>query len=129
MYNMSRPMSVSDAARGLGWTSLVIGTAEVVAPRRIESLLGLEHCPKRRRVMRLMGLRELMHGATLLSQKGSPKGKRTALWARVAADAVDSALLAVAATKTRRPARFAAVTAAVFAIGAIDLLCAARGNG
>ena len=119
---------VKNSARGLGWTSLAIGTMEFLAPRTVESLLGLERCPKQRRIMRLLGLRELMHGATLRSQQGSPHGAKKAIWARVAGDALDTAMLAAAAFKTRRPARFAVITAAVLAIGAVDLICAARGD-
>jgi hypothetical protein len=119
-------MDVANPTRVLGWVSLAIGTAEFVAPERIESLLGLEHCPQQRRMVRLLGMRELMHGASLLFEKRSPSGAKKALWARVAGDVVDTAMLAVAAAKTRRPARFATITAAVLAIGAMDLLCASR---
>lgn len=127
-FQMSRSMTATRSARGLGWTSLAIGAAEMLAPRKIESLLGLEPCSKQRRLMRLLGFRELMHGAGLFAQKGSPTGTTNALWARVAGDVLDTAMLAAAALKTHRPVRFAAISAAVLAIGAIDLFCAARGD-
>ena len=51
---------------------------------------------------------------------------KVSLWSRVAGDVLDSALLGVAATKTKKPFAFAVVTAMVLGIGLADLLCAKR---
>lgn len=109
----------------LGWVSMVIGAAEVLAPRKIMSMLGIERRPRRERLTRLLGGRELLHGASLLSGR-SARGTRQALWGRVAGDVLDTAVLARAAFKTRRPMRFALCSAAVLGIGALDLYAATR---
>ena len=44
----------------------------------------------------------------------------------MAGDVLDSALLGLAATKTRRPASFAVVAAMVAGIGIADVVCAKR---
>jgi hypothetical protein len=45
---------------------------------------------------------------------------------RLAGDLLDTALLAVAATKTKHPGRFAAVSAMTLGIGLLDLLASWR---
>jgi uncharacterized membrane protein len=73
-------------ARALGWFSIGLGVAEIVAPGRLAELIGVE---KRPGVFRLMGLREIGSGVTILSQSLPASG----VWSRVAGDVVDLALL------------------------------------
>lgn len=110
------------AARSLGWASLALGLLELAAPRGVEQLLGLDHDARQERILQTLGLRELLHGVDLLSHADPTPG----VWARVAGDALDGALLAVAATRTRQPARFAAVSALVMGIVARDVQLAGR---
>ena len=51
---------------------------------------------------------------------------KAGLWSRVAGDALDTALLGVAGTMTKRPGSFAAVAALVGGIGLLDALYAVR---
>ena len=115
------------ASRALGLASIGIGLAEIAAPRQVQQLLGLDDKADQRGTLRVLGVRELMHGVSLLAG-GKPRKLRAGIWSRVAGDALDSALLSAAATKTRRPAMFAAITALVLAIGVADALCAARSS-
>jgi hypothetical protein len=124
-----RSDETTDAAstRALGLASIAIGLAEIAAPRQVQQLLGIDDKADQRGTLRVLGVRELMHGVSLLAGR-KPRNVRTGIWSRVAGDALDSALLSAAATKTRRPAMFAAVTVMVLAIGVADALCAARAS-
>ncbi len=104
-------------ASGLGWFSIGLGLSEVLAPGRLADLAGLENRPS---VLRALGLRELATGAGILTRV--PRG---GLWARVAGDVMDLAVMA----KSRRlgPAasrRFAVALGVVAAIGVLDLVSA-----
>jgi len=116
----------TQAAHGLGWASIGIGLAELAAPKQVEALLGLDDNPQRQGVLRVLGLRELVHGFTILTEDKPSQEMACSLWGRVAGDVLDTALLGVAATKTKHPARFAAVAAAVMGIGLLDMLCASK---
>jgi hypothetical protein len=123
----SNQASDAAASRALGLVSIGIGLAEIAAPRQVQQLLGIDDKPDQRGVLRVLGVRELMHGVSLLAGR-KPRKIRAGIWSRVAGDALDSALLSAGATKTRRPAMFAAVTAIVLAIGVADALCAVRAS-
>ncbi|HEX2973870.1 MAG TPA: hypothetical protein VHP11_16170 [Tepidisphaeraceae bacterium] len=109
------------AARGLGWASIGIGLSELAAPRRLEKLLGVAN-GQTSGILRTLGIREVMHGVDILAHRNPTPG----LWARVAGDALDVAVLALAAKKTRRPLAFATTSAMVLGIGLLDLLFAQR---
>jgi hypothetical protein len=74
-------------AKGLGWFSIGLGLAEVVAPEKIAGELGLED---RKNLVRLYGFREIAKGLGILSNR-KPAGW---VWGRVAGDALDLATLA-----------------------------------
>lgn len=85
-------------ARGLGWFSLVLGTAELLAPRRLARMLGIRGAEP---VLRACGARELASGIATLGV-----APRAGLWSRVAGDLLDLALLAAVARRPlRRPFR------------------------
>ena len=108
-------------ARTLGYASIAIGLTEIAAPKQLENIMGLNN-GQTTGIFRALGLREIMHGVDILSHNDPAPG----VWARVAGDMLDGALLAVAATKTRKPAGFAAVTAAVLGVVAMDFIFAAK---
>lgn len=112
--------------QALGMVSVGIGLTELLAPRFVEQLLGLDDRQRYRGILQVLGIRELMHGVGILTASHNDCRRVSGVWARVAGDVLDTALLAGAATKTRRPARFAAVAAAVGAIGVADLFCALK---
>ena len=106
-------------ARGLGWFSLALGVAEIVAPGKLARALGLEG---RERLLQAYGGREVGAGIWALSDTPAP-----AIWGRVAGDLVDLATLAAGVRDgdgaQRRNAWIA--LAAVAGITAVDLLTAA----
>ncbi len=79
----------------LGWFSLGLGTAQVLAPRRMCRLIGARGERVGATVMRLMGMRELAQGVGILTQP-RPTGW---LWSRVAGDGVDLSLLGLTAAR------------------------------
>src|SRR5687767_8189370 len=111
--------SAKKLARGLGWFSIGLGLAELLAPRAIASISGV---PKGRTgLIRLYGLREIASGITIFSQKNPAGG----VWSRVAGDALDLASLgAAAASPGANKGRLVFATANVLAVTALDVICA-----
>ena len=98
-------------ARFLGWFSIGLGTAELLFPGVVRRAIGGGD----RRLIRLMGLRELAHGAGILTS-ARPTGW---VWSRVGGDALDLAALGVIA-RHGRVRTFAAI-ANVLPIAAADV--------
>lgn len=111
------PASLDRSANALGWFSLALGAAELLAPRLLASRLGLRG---RATLLQLYGLREIGAGLGLLSGR-----HRSAwLWARVAGDALDLATLA-----TARPGGGRALgLAAVAGVTALDIASASAAS-
>src|SRR5688572_593202 len=107
----------TEFARGLGWASIGIGLTEILAPRQVNNMLGLEDTPARRGTLRVMGVREICQGISILTEDRANEKMQAGVYARVAGDLLDSAALGVAATKTKKPFSFAVVTAMVMGIG------------
>jgi uncharacterized membrane protein len=106
----------SAAARALGWLGVTLGAAELLAPRAVGALIGVD----RPWTLRTLGMRELASGAGILAQPGQPAW----LWSRVAGDAIDLALLAAAwRSSAGRRGRLAAATGTVVLVTALDVLC------
>jgi len=106
-------------ARGLGWFSIGLGLAELLAPRAIANISGVSN--KHTGLIRLYGLREIAAGVTIFSQKEPAAG----LWSRVAGDALDLASLGMAFTSPdAKRGRVAFATANVLAVTTLDLIAA-----
>jgi uncharacterized membrane protein len=106
-------------ARGLGWFSLGLGLAELLAPRGVAKVAGLRGNTG---LIRLFGLREIASGIAIFTQGKRPAG---ALWSRVAGDALDLACLGAAfASPDSNKGRVAFATANVLTVSALDVLCA-----
>lgn len=116
----------AQCARALGWTSLAVGLTELAATRQLAEVMGLDDTPQNRGILRVLGVREVMHGVGILTKTRNNQAMRTGVWSRVLGDALDGALLGVAATKTKRPGAFAAVAAMVAGIGLADVVTALR---
>jgi hypothetical protein len=87
----SGPSSMGAAdrlARALGWFSIGLGLAELIAPGRLTRALGMEGSEG---LVRAYGAREISSGILTLSIE-----KEAGLWSRVAGDALDIATLLVA---------------------------------
>jgi hypothetical protein len=111
-------------AKALGWASFAIGLTEILAARPVERLLGIgDH----KGLLTSFGVRECAAGAALVTAGAEPNAQlATGMWARVAGDAVDLAMLGAAARKTSNPRGLAFATAMVLGITALDVLYAIR---
>ncbi len=107
-------------ARFLGWFSIGLGITEIVAPRQLAEMIGVENKPG---LFRLMGIREIGSGIAILSQE-QPAG---AVWSRVAGDMLDLALLSTQ-LDSNNPDRekTLAATMSVLGVTAVDLYTAKR---
>ncbi|MGZ8155967.1 MAG: SRPBCC family protein [Burkholderiales bacterium] len=117
-YQRGRREEPQRLARGLGWFSLGLGVAQVLAPRAVARLTGVPIPPV---LMVLCGLRELACGAGILSRP------QPLPWvnARIAGDALDLAGLAAAlAIPGVDRKRLALATAAVAGVAALDVYSA-----
>jgi uncharacterized membrane protein len=113
-------VSAVQLARGLGWFSIGLGLAELLAPRGVAKIAGVRG--SNAGFIRLMGLREIAHGVAIFAQGKRPAA---AVWSRVAGDALDlAALAAAAASPNSDKGRVAFATANVLAVTALDVLCA-----
>lgn len=107
-------------ARALGWFSLGLGLAELVAPGKLADLIGVKDKP---RVFRLMGLRETGHGVAILSQAWPASG----VWSRVAGDVLDLTLLSTQLdSENREREKTLAAVVAVLGVTALDLYTSRR---
>lgn len=112
-----------NVARALGWFSLVLGIAQLAAPRAVERLVGIPDTRRRRALMRIVGVRELAAAAGIFTRP-KPAGW---LWARVAGDVMDLGLLG-AATRAdgARRGRIAGAMAAVAGVTGPDVAAGTR---
>jgi uncharacterized membrane protein len=100
----------------LGWFSVGLGAAQLLAPKAICKVVGASGEGASRKLMRLMGARELTQGIGILLRP-----RPTAwLWARVAGDGLDLSLLGLTAAKNRNK-RTALAVANVLAVTAPDV--------
>jgi uncharacterized membrane protein len=86
----ARTGSLEARALGLGWFSIGLGLAQLIAPRQVARLIGAdEDDATTRTAMMAVGVRELTCGVGLLSEKRPAAWA----WARVVGDVMDLALL------------------------------------
>jgi len=113
-------MMVSKLVRGLGWFSIGLGLAEIMAPRTVSRFLGRG---LQVGTVRAFGWREIAAGVGLLATS------RTLPWllARVAGDALDLAPLGpTLSSRNPKQGRGIAATAAVAGVTALDMIAARR---
>ncbi|WP_114943879.1 hypothetical protein [Microvirga calopogonii] len=114
----SGPSSLGGAdrlAKALGWYSIGLGLAELIAPERFTRALGMEG---KEGLVRAYGVRELGHGIVSLSPD-----KHVGLWSRVAGDGLDIATL-MTAMRHDNPKRDNAkiALAAVLGVTLLDII-------
>lgn len=101
--------------KGLGWFSIGLGLAEIVAPNTVARMIGVPPSPT---TLRIVGIREILSGVGLLTQPDA-SGWR---WTRVAGDVMDLALLGKSATQEGSDRNKIARTAmAVLGVTAVDV--------
>lgn len=110
-------------ALGLGWFSIGLGLAQLLAPRKVSAACGMK---KNNTLMRALGVREITSGVGILSQKKTSKW----MWSRVAGDAMDLAILGSAlSSKRANKGRAIVATAAVAGIAALDVYSSQKLSG
>src|SRR5215211_1783739 len=75
--------SAKRLAKGLGWFSIGLGLAELLAPRAVANISGVSN--KHTGLIRLYGLREISSGITIFAQDKPTEG----VWSRVVGDVLD----------------------------------------
>jgi uncharacterized membrane protein len=117
------PSPEGEITRFLGWFSLGLGVPQTLAPGRVNRLIGVRDDSRSRVWQRVVGVRELAAAAGIFSR---PRPAAW-LWARVAGDIKDLALLGAAwRGKEERTGRLAAATASVAGLTAVDAFAATR---
>lgn len=112
-------MQLTSLAKPLGWFSLALGAAELLAPRKIASAHGV---PQGKNVVRGFGAREIAAGAAVLARPRSS----VPFLARAAGDVLDIGAAGIAARKAKggkRKMAFASL-ATVAGFLALDLIVA-----
>jgi uncharacterized membrane protein len=104
-------------AQSLGWFSIGLGLAELIAPRRVEKCVG---APGNHKILTpMLGVREITAGLGILTQD-KPKEW---LWSRVIGDMMDLALLGAAFKSNKsNTKRLAIATTMVAGVTALDIL-------
>ncbi len=113
--DLATPVWAKRLAVGLGWFSVGLGLAELLATHRLEEWLGVENS----KLIRGYGVREIAAGAGILM------GSRIApfIWNRVAGDAVDLASLGAAfRNRDSNHRNLAIAMGAVLGVTALDIV-------
>jgi hypothetical protein len=107
-------------AQGLGWFSIGLGVAEIVAPEQLARFLGME---EHTQLIRAYGAREIATGIGILTQEDPTPW----IWGRVGGDVLDLGTLALG-LNSDNPQRgnVGMAVAAVAGVTALDLVCAQR---
>lgn len=104
----------------LGWFSIGLGLTQLLAPGALGRAIGVGDHPA---VLRMLGVREIVSGLGLLSERAP------GIWAvsRVAGDAMDLALLGVAARREdAQPQRIAGAASFVLGAAMLDVYASQR---
>ena len=116
-HSHRHPDATLKMARLLGWLSIGLGVAELLAPRQVGRAVGMD---ERMQLVRLYGGREIVQGVgILLARDPAPW-----IWARVAGDALDMGTVVVGSRANA--GKVAGALAVLTAIGLVDLYCARR---
>lgn len=113
------PLPPEAVMHGLGWFSIALGLAELVAPRTVSRAAGTAN---NLGLVRLYGLRELACGVGILASRNPAPF----LWARVGGDVLDLTTLAATSNVANARDRSRAMRAVVNVIGitALDVYAA-----
>ena len=120
-YRNAENLATAKMAKGIGLFSIALGLAEVLMPNQTGTLAGLNN--KQRSFLPALGLREIAHGIGIM-KSAKPT---TAVWTRVAGDAIDLAFLGMAfMADDSNKRRLVGSTVAVLGVTALDVLCATK---
>jgi uncharacterized membrane protein len=111
-------------AAGLGWLSLGLGAAQLLAPGALNRLAGVRDDAAARVAQRFVGVREVGAFAAIMADRPRPA---LPLWGRVGGDLIDLALLGRAWERKRESApRLALTIANIAAVTGLDTYAAIR---
>jgi hypothetical protein len=111
------PRQAQALAQGLGWFSIGLGLAELLAPHRVARATGLQG---HERLVASYGVREIATGIGLLTSRDPTPW----LWGRVGGDALDLGTLAAGLLPANRGRERSGVALlAVLGVAALDLAC------
>src|SRR3954467_7801798 len=109
-------------ARDLGYFSIALGVAELLAPKTIGNAIGLKGMEP---VIRAYGAREVATGVAILASHDPQPW----IWARVAGDVADIATVAAGLQQDNARTENKVMTlAALAAVTAVDVACASALN-
>ena len=115
MPSSSTPRTMATA---LGWFSLALGAAELLAPKALAHWLGMRHGAP---ILKVYGARGVAAGFGILALGNKAPG----VWSRVAGDALDIAtLVSIAIENPRKRRNVGIACAAVLGATAADIACA-----
>lgn len=108
-------------ATGLGWFSIGLGAAELLAPSMLAKVIGASDTASARKTLRLFGARELIAGAMILA---GPR-RSLPLWTRVIGDAIDLTALVLAMQHRKADrTRLLGAIGSVMGVTAVDVVAA-----
>jgi uncharacterized membrane protein len=117
-YTESRNKDKDPLTQALGWFSIGLGLAEVLAPRAVARVIGVDE-DEHTTLLRVYGVRELAAGIGILTR---PKPTYW-MWNRVLGDSIDLATLGKAMrSPDTNKARLTAAMIAVAGVTALDVL-------
>jgi hypothetical protein len=115
-----RDRSGETLARGLGWFSIAVGLAELLAPRALCQALGMRG---QERLVQAFGVREIGTGIAILAARDPTPW----IYGRIGGDTLDLATLATGLEGDNpRQGNVGLALAAVAGATALDILCARR---
>jgi hypothetical protein len=107
-------------AQGLGWFSIGLGVAELVAPEQLARFLGME---EHTQLIRAYGAREIATGLGILTQEDPTPW----MWGRVGGDVLDLGTLAFGLSRDNpQRGNVGMAVAAVAGVTALDIVCAQK---
>ena len=110
-------------ATALGWFSIALGTAELLAPKALAHWLGMRHGAP---ILKVYGARGVATGVGILALPSKSPG----IWSRLAGDALDIAtLVSIAIENPAKKRNVGIACAAVLGVTAADIACAALLRG
>src|SRR5690348_115760 len=114
----ARDNSARTLAQGLGWFSIGLGLAELLAPEGVTRPFGMQ---RHTALIRAYGLREIAAGVGILTQSDPTPW----VWGRVAGDALDIATMAAGLSGDNpRRGNVAVAIAGLLGITVLDAYCA-----
>jgi uncharacterized membrane protein len=121
-YTETQETEKDPVTQALGWFSIGLGAAELLAPGAVARLIGVDE-EESRGLLRAYGVRELIAGVAIVSR---PKPTYW-MWNRVLGDMIDLASLGRAMRSPgNNRVKLAGATLAVLGVTALDIVCSVQ---